>query len=245
MQTNQQELDAARKEWRDALDNSFFFYRAQRDWTAAEIGLETSRKLLEKGEFEEALDEVEHARQALARVGKFLASQADDEAGMLAVWQRWAGETVEDSRLKGGCAIVVDKAQHHLQLYQNGALIQTYDCNLGYNSGHQKMFAGDGATPEGKYTVTKVKQISKFYKALLLDYPNPSDAGRFKENKRRGLVSARAGIGRLIEIHGGGGQGKDWTDGCVALADDDLDRLLKSAGVGTPVTIVRRANGRR
>ena len=47
-----------------------------------------------------------------------------------------------------------------------------------------------------------------------------------------------AGIGNLIEIHGDGGQGRDWTDGCVALADGDMDKVFARSRVGTPVTIV-------
>jgi lipoprotein-anchoring transpeptidase ErfK/SrfK len=50
------------------------------------------------------------------------------------------------------------------------------------------------------------------------------------------------GIGGLIEIHGAGGQGRNWTDGCVALVNPDMDRLFAAVGVGTPVTIVGRAH---
>jgi L,D-peptidoglycan transpeptidase YkuD (ErfK/YbiS/YcfS/YnhG family) len=52
------------------------------------------------------------------------------------------------------------------------------------------------------------------------------------------VVPANAGIGSLIEIHGEGGQGRDWTDGCVALSNSDMDRVFSHARVGTPVTIV-------
>jgi L,D-peptidoglycan transpeptidase YkuD (ErfK/YbiS/YcfS/YnhG family) len=51
-------------------------------------------------------------------------------------------------------------------------------------------------------------------------------------------VPLRAGVGSLIEIHGDGGQGRDWTDGCVALSNSDMDRVFARARVGTPVTIV-------
>jgi L,D-peptidoglycan transpeptidase YkuD (ErfK/YbiS/YcfS/YnhG family) len=55
---------------------------------------------------------------------------------------------------------------------------------------------------------------------------------------KSGTVPRRAGIGSLIEIHGDGGQGRDWTDGCVALDNRDMDRVFARASVGTTVTIV-------
>ena len=51
-------------------------------------------------------------------------------------------------------------------------------------------------------------------------------------------MPAAAGIGGLIEIHGEGGRGRDWTRGCVALANPDIDDLFRHVEVGTPVTIV-------
>jgi len=56
--------------------------------------------------------------------------------------------------------------------------------------------------------------------------------------KRAGQLPRGAALGGLIEIHGEGGRGKDWTKGCVALSNDDIDDLYRKVGVGTPVTIV-------
>ena len=95
------------------------------------------------------------------------------------------------------------------------------------------------ASPEGRYRITHELQRSRYYKALRLDYPNDEDRSRYREARRRGLV--KASIGGLIEIHGEGGRGEDWTMGCVALANSDMDHLMRQVGVGTPVTIVRRA----
>ena len=61
---------------------------------------------------------------------------------------------------------------------------------------------------------------------------------RFALGKVRGIIPTRVGIGNLIEIHGEGGEGRDWTDGCVALANPDMDRVFALTEVGTPVTIV-------
>ena len=72
----------------------------------------------------------------------------------------------------------------------------------------------------------------------MLDYPNAEDRARYELGRRTGQVPLRAGIGSLIEIHGEGGQGRDWTNGCVALSNRDMDKVFARARVGTPVTIV-------
>jgi murein L,D-transpeptidase YafK len=136
----------------------------------------------------------------------------------------------------------VDKSAHKAYLVKGGTVLKTYRCDLGWNSAEQKYFQGDGATPEGKYQITAVKHRSKYHKALLINYPNESDKKRFAENKRKGVISRYARIGALIEIHGGGGRDQDWTDGCIALTDRDMDNLLAYVSVGTAVTIVRRSD---
>jgi murein L,D-transpeptidase YafK len=96
------------------------------------------------------------------------------------------------------------------------------------------------ATPEGMYKVTRKLEGSKtkYYKALLLDYPNEEDKARFREEIENGSLPRNAKIGGLIEIHGDGGKGIDWTEGCVALTNKEMDIVYRLAKVGTPVTIV-------
>ena len=72
----------------------------------------------------------------------------------------------------------------------------------------------------------------------MINYPNEADKARFAEGVRKGLISKRANIGGLIEIHGGGGKGLNWTDGCVALTNEDMDKIFEMAEIGTPVTII-------
>jgi murein L,D-transpeptidase YafK len=79
---------------------------------------------------------------------------------------------------------------------------------------------------------------SRYHRALLLDYPNAADRERFAAAKRRGEIPRGAGIGGLIEIHGEGGRGQNWTEGCVALSNRDMDDLFRRVGTGTRVTIV-------
>jgi L,D-peptidoglycan transpeptidase YkuD (ErfK/YbiS/YcfS/YnhG family) len=72
----------------------------------------------------------------------------------------------------------------------------------------------------------------------MLDYPNSEDRARHAWAKKTGQVPSRAGVGSLIEIHGDGGQGRNWTQGCVALTNDDIDSIWPMVKLGTPVTIV-------
>jgi hypothetical protein len=72
----------------------------------------------------------------------------------------------------------------------------------------------------------------------MLDYPNERDKERFRKAVQRGEIARGASIGGLIEIHGEGGRGGDWTDGCVALTNNEMDDLFDRVSVGTLVTIV-------
>jgi murein L,D-transpeptidase YafK len=120
-----------------------------------------------------------------------------------------------------------------------------FEAELGANGLRQKEHAGDRATPEGLYRVVRMKEgkATKYYKALLVDYPNDSDRARFAAMKRQGRIPRRAGIGGMIEIHGEGGQGNDWTDGCVALTNKNMDTLFARVTLGTPVAIVGNFGG--
>jgi murein L,D-transpeptidase YafK len=79
---------------------------------------------------------------------------------------------------------------------------------------------------------------TKYYKALLLNYPNDEDTARFNAEIANGSLPPSAKIGGLIEIHGEGGRGIDWTEGCVALTNREMDLVYRYVKVGTPVTIV-------
>ncbi len=115
-----------------------------------------------------------------------------------------------------------------------------FAAELGGNGLERKLHTGDRATPEGRYKVTvkKAGGATKYYLALLIDYPNAADLRRYRAAEAGGDVRRGTGAGSLIEIHGHGGSGRDWTDGCVALTNEDMDRLYPKVRVGTPVTIV-------
>ena len=161
---------------------------------------------------------------------------ADEQT--LARWRRWKEETIAWSRRERRAAIVIAKEAHLLTLFVRGKPEKTYKVDLGFNWIADKSRAGDGATPEGRYRVVSRKPVSAYYKALLLDYPNAEDRAEFNRARRSGDLPRSAGIGGLIEIHGDGGRGRDWTRGCVAVTNTDMDELFARVGVGTPVTIV-------
>lgn len=209
----------------------------------AELHLITAEKCASDERFGQAERELAAVRKALGSVITGMTESADDQANKLSVWRGWVKETVEASKKSGGYAVIVDKSKHATYLIKGGRVVHTYDSDLGFNASRQKLFAGDAATPEGTYRVIRVKKTgSRYYKALLLDYPNARDRQRFRENRRRGVVSADAKIGGDIEIHGEGGRDVDWTEGCVALSNSDMDHLMRFAGEGTPVTIVRTSD---
>lgn len=206
--------------------------------------LDTARRLWAEGERAAALRTASAALGEADAVGarwRDLRERFDDPEA-IALWRRWVEETVAQSRRTRGKALVVDKLARRLEVYAGGKPVARFEIELGANGLAQKVHAGDRATPEGRYRVTAVKsgRQTQYYRALLLDYPNEADRRRHRDAVRAGRVPAGAGAGSLIEIHGDGGRGQDWTDGCVALTNDDMDRLFAHVRVGTPVTIVGR-----
>jgi len=155
-------------------------------------------------------------------------------------WQAWVEQTLSESREQKIVVLIVDKLRRRLEVFREGQLLAAFPAELGANGLRPKQHAGDRATPEGRYHVVQKKEgaATKFHKALLINYPNEADRARFAQAKRQGKIPGRAGIGSLIEIHGAGGEGRDWTDGCVALRNSDMDKVFAWASVGTPVTIV-------
>jgi L,D-transpeptidase catalytic domain len=243
-QSERRELQKDLLDWREALNGALARYRLEYLWNQAELAYRTSEKLIFNREYQAARQTVAEGKLSLRKMAAVMDDYINDEAQKIHVWRRWVAETVAASNDQGGHAVIVDKSKHIAYLIQNGKVIHRYDCEFGFNPSHQKLFSGDGATPEGKYTISAVKTNgrSTYYKALLLSYPNANDQARFAENKARGIISRRARIGGLIEIHGEGGRGRDWTEGCVALTNKDMDHLMRYVSVGTPVTIVRRSD---
>lgn len=155
-------------------------------------------------------------------------------------WKKWTDKTIRDSRRTGSNSIIIDKFSRKLYIYQKGVKKMEFNAELGKNWVGDKKVKGDHATPEGMYKVMKKldSRSTKYHKALLLDYPNAEDIVRFKSDVTKGILPASAKIGGLIEIHGDGGKGIDWTEGCIALTNKEMDIIYRLTAPGTPVTIV-------
>ena len=212
------------------------------DVSRARVSFTQAKNLFEQGEFTDASVAAQHASQELdaayARFSRYLQASADPRRSR--EYAGWVSDTIAWSAANNSRAIIVDKMRRTLSLVVNGRRERTYRAELGVNGTLDKIVAGDRATPEGKYRITEKRGVrqTRWYKALLLNYPNEEDLARFKRARQRGQVSRRARPGGLIEIHGEGGRGGDWTDGCVALVNRDIDDLFDRVSVGTPVTIV-------
>lgn len=172
--------------------------------------------------------------RTIDRIRPILAQFVDEK--QITRWKKLVDEVVADSRRSGSYAIVVNKLRRQLILYHKGVVQKTYPVGLGFNPIGDKLYAGDRATPEGRYQIVNKLPNSKYYRALLLNYPNEEDQRRFAEAKRKKLIPAKARIGGLIEIHGGGKDGA--TLGCIGLNDSQMLELYNRVEVGTPVVIV-------
>jgi len=206
----------------------------------SKIALAEAKSMYNRGDFVEcAARAVEAGTGSRVVSGNAVEAAARyTDASLVANWRRMVNETVAWSRATGGTAIVVLKENHRVDVYDNGQVVRRYTADMGYRSVNDKRSSGDAATPEGRYRITAKKPGSTYYKALALDYPNAEDRAEFDRQRRAGRIPRNASLGGLIEIHGDGGRGKDWTKGCVALANNDMDDLFRRTGVGTPVTIV-------
>nr|WP_321452945.1 L,D-transpeptidase [uncultured Carboxylicivirga sp.] len=155
-------------------------------------------------------------------------------------WHKLVEQTISSSKKNNSYAIVIDKFTRELFVYKNGLVKNTFPVELGLNWIGDKKHQGDKTTPEGLYKVLQRKQNgeTKYFKAFLLNYPNEDDKKRFALNKKNGIIRNDAKIGNLIEIHGGGGKGIDWTDGCIALQNSDMETIFTLCPEGTRVVIV-------
>ena len=147
--------------------------------------------------------------------------------------------------------LVIKKRERKLLLFNGEKLVKTYNIALGFAPSSNKMKQGDGKTPEGEFYIFTKNDKSKFYLSLGLSYPNIEHAQRGLkeklitraahdsivkaiEKKQKPLQYTR--LGGEIYIHGGG-SGKDWTFGCIALENEEIKELFEIVTVGTSVTI--------
>lgn len=206
--------------------------------TRAEILLGESRILLNKEDYfgaEDKLEDVSKFTELALEVLTPILSRYSDEA-QIKKWRAWVHETIQTSKDRDIYSIVVSKIDKKLIVYKKGRPFKTYDVGIGINGSKDKMYAGDRATPEGKYSISLKTSRTRFYKALHINYPNDEDQKQFHMLKKKGIIPKTASIGNLIEIHGGGKNAM--TYGCVSMENAHMDELFKIIDVGTPIAIV-------
>lgn len=134
--------------------------------------------------------------------------------------------------------VKVDKSERKMQLIEQGKVVKTYRISLGGSPDGHKQQEGDQRTPEGRYILDYKNEDSSFYRSMHISYPNAQD----KENAKKLGVSA----GGFIMVHGqknGLGwlsriaQSFDWTNGCIAITNKEMDEFMSLVEFGTPIEI--------
>ena len=135
-------------------------------------------------------------------------------------------------------SVLVIKSEAKLYLINNGLTFTEFHVAFGSNPRGHKKEQGDGRTPEGKYILDYKNVNSAYYKSIHISYPNAKDRA---DARRRGVDP-----GGEIMIHGQkNGYGRysfvtqffNWTNGCIALSDKDMDAVWKAIDPGTPIEI--------
>lgn len=135
--------------------------------------------------------------------------------------------------------VLVRKEKRRLYLLAGDKVVRSYRIGLGDNPSGHKLYEGDERTPEGRYILDWRNANSDFYKSIHISYPNEKD---------RELASAWGlNPGGSIMIHGLPNEaegmefaylGLDWTDGCIAVSNDEMDEIWQLVSDGTPIRIL-------
>lgn len=154
----------------------------------------------------------------------------------VAAWAQWpvaalAADAVADR-------VVIRKSARVLELHRGDAVLRTYPVSLGSHPQGAKRVQGDGRTPEGDYVIDYTNAGSGFHRALHVSYPTAAQRAdaRARGVDPGGLVmihGIRNGLGWLGRLH----RLIDWTDGCVAVTDAEIEQIWRAVPVGTPVRI--------
>ena len=134
--------------------------------------------------------------------------------------------------------VKVDKSSSRMFLLDGAEVVKEYHVAFGGSPKGHKQQEGDQKTPEGRYTLDYKKEDSSFYRAMHVSYPNKKDI----ENAEKLVVSP----GGFIMVHGQRNwlswlapimQRFNWTDGCIALTNAEMDEFMNLVAVGTPIQI--------
>ena len=129
--------------------------------------------------------------------------------------------------------IVVNKDARRMYLMNNDRILKDYDIDLGFAPIGDKFFEGDGRTPEGTYLIDRRNPNSKFHLSLGISYPNAQD--------RAEAAALGKPPGGDIFIHGESSpfrrQREDWTWGCIAVTNREMEDVYAMVRNGTPIQI--------
>jgi len=130
--------------------------------------------------------------------------------------------------------VVVMKIDRRMYLMHHDSVLKAFDIDLGFSPNGHKQFEGDGRTPEGRYYIDRRNPDSDFHLSLGISYPNDLD--------REYASSKGLSPGGDIFIHGGPRRGidrdgPDWTAGCIAVTNREMERIYAMVRDGTPIDI--------
>ncbi len=135
--------------------------------------------------------------------------------------------------------VLVKKSESRLYLMNAGEVIGEFHVVFGENPVGHKTQRGDSRTPEGSYILDRKKENSAFYRAIRISYPNEKDVARAEARGvhpggRIMIHGQRNGYGHLAHIM----QQYNWTSGCIAVTNSEMDIIWEAVDVGTPITIL-------
>jgi len=138
--------------------------------------------------------------------------------------------------------VIVYKDARRMYLLNRNRVMKSYRIDLGFAPRGHKRIEGDGRTPEGHYIINRRNPDSEFHLSLGISYPNRRDAAR-----ARAIGSDPGGD---IFIHGDPKRardrhGPDWTNGCIAVTDDEIEEIYALVRNGTPISIYSRESAAR
>lgn len=134
--------------------------------------------------------------------------------------------------------VVVEKSKNKMFLLKQGEVVKSYDVSLGQNPIGHKEQEGDMRTPEGEYEIYYKNNESKFYRSLAISYPNAADVAR--------ATARGVSPGGSIVIHGfpnnlgnftGPFEPLNWTEGCIAVRNNEMDEMFRLIALNTPIEI--------
>ncbi len=134
--------------------------------------------------------------------------------------------------------VVVLKGERVLMLLKDGSVLKTYKVALGRNPVGRKIRQGDTRTPEGKYYLDWRNENSRFYRALHISYPNAKDIQKAKAHRvSPGSNIMIHGLPKGYDDVGEWHRSYDWTKGCIAVTNSEIDEIWTLVPDGTPIEI--------